>query len=100
MRHCDSNWMCPLLALVALSVACGTPPTGSPMLWSLDKAGYIRERDNALSDHYVTEADVVTIALNTLYLKYIADTEWLNLAEIGILSRVRTVVGDGVRISG
>ena len=66
-------------------VACGcqnTPYTGSPMIWSLDKTGYIRERDAILNDRYVTEADVVTLSLNTIYLKYIAEREWWSLSEL------------------
>lgn len=67
--------MLPLL-LVGGPLACGSPPTGSPMFWALDKQGFVRERDAPLVGQYVTEADVVTVSLNTLYLKYVADQEF------------------------
>jgi len=61
------------LILAAVLCSCGGNAgiTGSPMLWSIDQAGYIRPRDLQLKGHYITEADVITISLNTIYLKYI-----------------------------
>lgn len=45
--------------------------TGSPMIYTIDRSGYIREREEHLAGNPVTAADVITLSLNTLFLKHI-----------------------------
>ena len=53
-------------------------PIGSTMIWSIDKSGFVRPRDAYLNNHSITQADVVTISLNTLYLKYLKQEPDIN----------------------
>lgn len=63
-------WLGLVCMVFVLPTGCATT-TGSPMLWALDEAGFVNPRDRYTKTHYVTEADIIRITLNTLYLKYI-----------------------------
>jgi hypothetical protein len=41
------------------------------MVYSVDDQGFIHERDEPLDDIPITQGDVITVSLNTLFLKYI-----------------------------
>ncbi len=70
------------------SVGCNESITGSPMVFSIDKAGFIRNRDQYLAGHYITEADVITISLNTLFIRYIKQEMALGGNQLLVYSEV------------
>jgi len=62
--------------------------TGSPMIYSIDKGGYIRDRDIYLTGTYISEPDVITISINTIFLKYIKDEFELRGNQLLVYSEV------------
>jgi hypothetical protein len=78
--------VCILFGIV--NTGCNESITGSPMVFSIDKAGFVRDRDQYLTNHYITEADVVTISLNTLFIKYIKQDMSLGGNQLLVYSEV------------
>lgn len=67
-------FVCTLLLVTTLSACILNKQqhiTGSPMLYAIDKAGFIRNRDQYLNNHHIVDTDVIRITFNTLYIKYI-----------------------------
>ena len=66
--------------------------TGSPMIFAIDRSGFIREREEHLAGNPVTEADVITVTLNTLFLKHIKQEAELKGNQILVYAEVLDTV--------